>query len=362
MTCYRKTTWCMFKIWQVKRRRLGLEMIWILPQKGSLSASCSGEPSVEITNGPFKCASARQQLGRLAQQAFFQDGKLGRGQSPTVATKLRINCGSRFSGFDLKGFFNSLTAFVIFEFWKSFDIGQFGNWEPFAFSCLCISSILILMKGRPGRRRSRPFSRRHEELFKQDLPTDGPPLGLPPPITLFNTRAVHPSRCTSQTINATAPLDSQFTVAPNATSPAHSTNSSSSIQTRIHNQKSLLKQPIASPDLQLFALKLHHHQVSQLQPKLQQNFLLDRNFSGPHQPQLQKQKNLVDTNVVLVPIVRLFVESRAVNMCDAGDGKVTTIETWSEMGVQLSAKKGCSPLCLGTELTRLKNRLASIHC
>ena len=134
------------------------------------------------------------------------------------------------------------------------------------------------------------------------------------------------------------------------------------IQTRIHNQKSLLKQPIASPDLQLFALKLHHHQVSQLQPKLQQNFLLDRNFSGPHQPQLQKQKNLVDTNVVLVPIVRLFVESRAVNMCDAGDGKVTTIETWSEMGVQLSAKKGCSPLCLGTELTRLKNRLASIHC
>lgn len=38
-----------------------------------------------------KCASARQQLGRLAQQAFFQDGKFGRGQSPTVATKLRIN-------------------------------------------------------------------------------------------------------------------------------------------------------------------------------------------------------------------------------------------------------------------------------
>lgn len=150
--------------------------------------------------------------------------------------------GSRFSGFDLKSFFNSLTAFVIFEFWKSFDIGQFGIWEPFAFSCLCISIILILMKGRPGRRRSGPFSRRHEELFNQDLPTDGPPLGLPPPITLFNTRAVHPLRCTSQTINATAPLNSQFTVAPNATSPAHSTNSSSSLDSNTNSQPEVIVQ------------------------------------------------------------------------------------------------------------------------
>ena len=103
-------------------------------------------------------------------------------------------------------------------------------WEPFVFSCLCVSSILTMVSGRPGRRPSRtPLPRRHEELFNQDAPADGPPTGIPPPITLFNTRVGHPARYFNQaTALAAAPAAHlATTLGSHATAPADTSADSS---------------------------------------------------------------------------------------------------------------------------------------
>lgn len=244
----------------------------------------------------------------------------------------------------------------MFEFWKSFDICTpwlhvaslvFGS--PLLFSCLCISSILI--KGRPGRRRSRtPLRRRHEELAYRWSSTWSSTTNHTfqyqgcPPFTMHLTN----HQCYSSSRFWIIQLH-QLT-APTAHLPW--------IQTRIHNQKSLLKQPIASPDLQLFALKLHHHQVSQLQPKPAKFLARPDSFRASSAPAPKKRMSATQKSC-LSPLSG----NPAQGICTMQVMvRSPPFETWSEMGVQLSAKKTCSRLCLGTELTRLKNRLASIQC
>lgn len=113
-------------------------------------------------------------------------------------------------------------------------------WEPFAVSCFCVSSILTMMNGRPGRRRSPTHvPRRHEELFNQDVPVDGPPAGIPPPITLFNTRVNHPARYFNRSSSPAAVL----TVHPapilssHATAPADISASSESDHSPVHESR-----------------------------------------------------------------------------------------------------------------------------
>ena len=98
-----------------------------------------------------------------------------------------------------------------------------------------------MMNGRPGRRRSRtPLPRRHEELFNQDVPVDGPPTGIPPPITLFNARVNHPARYFNRSTSPAAvpTVHPAPTLSFHATAPAEISASSESDHSPVHESRS----------------------------------------------------------------------------------------------------------------------------